>query len=720
MTASEGRFNRRDFLRIATISGVGLVVVGRVSGQPFFAPVGAAPIPGGTLDPAVVPKYATPLLVPPAMPAADTSGAVDYYEIPMRQFSQQILPAGLPSTTVWGYGPNPATAQGGPVIFNAPSLTIEATHGRPVRVRWINELMDVNGNYLPHLLTVDPTLHWANPPGGTTGRDMQPDFTSTPGPYSGPVPIVTHVHGAVGVGDESDGYAAAWYLPAAGNVPAGYATEGSWYEFFAGKAAAELGEVWGPGMATFQYPNPDRAGTKWYHDHVLGMTRLNVYAGPAGFFIIRGGPDDTVLDSRSGLDAVLPGPAPARGDPPGMSYYEIPIAVQDRSFNEDGSLFYPDTRAFFDGVAGPYRPDTDIPPMWNPEFFGNMMMVNGNTWPFHTVEQRRYRLRFLNGCNARFLILDFSSVPGVDVWQIGNEGGFLAAPVHVSATSGNRLLLSPSERADVIVDFTSVPPGSYVLGNVGPDEPFGGGVPGVDFPMADPGTTGQVLEFRIVPPAGADPSTPPMFLDLPPVAPVPPESVTRRLAILEEMSMAFPGAPAEALLGTVAGDPSVAPAVWSEQSWDEPITENPTVGTSEVWEFYNATADAHPIHIHEVAFEVVGRQAIDIDEASRTFQVTPGSQPSPPEAWETGLKDTVIAYPSQVTRVRALFGREGQFVWHCHIVEHEDNEMMRPYRIGPVQPGQPVEPVQPVQPAADAPLTAAPATPVRARPGFTG
>ncbi len=128
----------------------------------------------------------------------------------------------------------------------------------------------------------------------------------------------------------------------------------------------------------------------------------------------------------------------------------------------------------------PYIPDTDLSPIWNPEFFGNMIMVNGNTWPFQTVEQRRYRFRFLNGCQARFLILDFASIPGVEVWQIGNEGGFLAAPVNITAL-GNQLLMGLAERADVIVDFTNVPVGNYVLGNVGPDEPFGGGMPGVDF-----------------------------------------------------------------------------------------------------------------------------------------------------------------------------------------------------------------------------------------------
>jgi FtsP/CotA-like multicopper oxidase with cupredoxin domain len=686
-------FSRRTFLKYTGGTALTLFASSKLGGLRQAI----AQIPGGTLDPMSVPKYATPMLIPPVMPRAGmitlTGGKnADYYEISMKQFAQQILPSGLPATTVWGYGAVTSGSKRGLLVHHAPSLTIEARWNRPVRVKWINDLKDANGDFLPHLLPVDPTLHWANPPGGTAGRDMRPTFASTPAPYTGPVPIVTHVHGAVGVADDSDGYAEAWYLPAARNIPADYATVGTWFDFFRAKAATSYGVSWEPGHAVFQYPNKNRASTIWYHDHTLGMTRLNVYAGPAGFYLVRGGPagDDAVLDSGTALAAVLPSPAPKENDqfPPNKTYYEIPIAIQDRSFNVDGSLFYPDTRAFFDGNTGPYRPDTDLSPIWNPEFFGNMIMVNGNTWPFQTVEQRRYRFRFLNGCDSRFLILDFSLIPGVDVWQIGNEGGFLAAPVSITS-AGNRLLMAPAERADVIVDFASVPVGSHVLGNVGPDEPFGGGVPGIDFPVADPVTTGQIMQFRVVPAVAPDPTTPPQFLLLPSITPLPPATVTRRLALLEELSMFFEDTPVETELGIVSGDPNTGVGTWTKLEWRLPVTENPMVGATEVWELYNATADAHPIHIHEVVFEVVNRQVILIDEDAHQVQVAPGSTPTAPEPWETGFKDTVIAYPGQVTRVRAQFNTPGQFVWHCHIVEHEDNEMMRPYRIGPVQPGAP-------------------------------
>jgi FtsP/CotA-like multicopper oxidase with cupredoxin domain len=685
--------SRRDFLKLTGASTVGWYV----ASQTGWVQRAIAQVPGGTLDPSDITKYVTPLLIPPVMPKAGTSMGgkrIDHYEISMRQFQQQILPAGMPKTTVWGYGAVKSASKRGLLVHNAPSLTIETRWNRPVRIKWINELVDADGNFLPHLLPVDPTLHWANPPQGSDAaygsgpRDSRPTFTVTPGRYTGPVPIVTHVHGAVGVGDESDGYAEAWYLPAAHNIPAGYASEGTWYDFFAGKAAEQFGATWGPGFATFQYPNKQRESTIWYHDHALGMTRLNVYAGPAGFFMVRGGPDGekAIVDGRTGTTAVLPGPAPIEGDafPSNKTYFEIPIAIQDRSFNMDGSLFYPDTREFFDEFTGPYIPESNVSPIWNPEFFGNTIMVNGNTWPYQTVQKRRYRLRFLNGCQSRFLILDFCHIPGVEVWQIGNEGGFLAAPVNLTADNHNRLLMALAERADMIVDFTNVAVGNYVLHNVGPDEPFGGGEPPDDFDRADPDSTGQIMQFRVVSAAAADPSTPPQYLVLPPITHLPNESVTRTLALIEMMSNVHDG-PSEALLGNVEN------GVAEHKHWSDEVSENPSVGATEVWEYYNFTADAHPMHIHEVAFEVVDRQRIEFtqDEMDHIHDVEPVGSKRPPEEWESGFKDTVISYPAEVTRVRLRFTNPGQFVWHCHIVEHEDNEMMRPYRIGPEQPRQP-------------------------------
>ena len=679
-----------------------------------------AQVPGGTLDPLSIPQFVEPLVIPPVMPAKGVQfdksigKFVPYYEIEVVQFNQQVLPqrdinnAQLNPTTVWSYA-----AVGRPETRNYPAWTIENLKDLPSRVKWVNNLKDASGNYLPHLLPIDQTLHWANPSMDCIDHDhgmmmqqmrnmvMTDCRGQSQEPYRGPVPIVTHVHGAH-VQPNSDGYPEAWYLPAANNV-GGFATEGTRYDDIFG------GSGRGKGFAVFQYPNDQRSTTLWYHDHTLGMTRANVYAGPAGFFMIRDLKD---------LSLGLPGPAPLPGvDPNGNPLVrkfirEIPIVIQDRSFNADGSLFYPGNRAFFESLNVPGKPEqfpdagvldipfipdfaqgggrSDVSPIWNPEFFGNTMVVNGKTWPFLKVEQSRYRLRFLNGSDSRFLILlNDNHLP---FWQIGADGGFLPAPVQL-----DRLLIAPAERADVIVDFSNVPVGTeIVLLNLGPDEPFGGGEPGVGFDPADPATTGKVMKFVVGKKIIPDLSKPAANLRLPAVPRLGNATYTRTLSLNEDMSMtvctttdangnvveatcdqgeAF--GPTSARLGTLEGGMPIP------KSWMDDITENPALGATEIWEIYNFTADAHPIHIHLVQFEVVDRQDLVTDEEGVS---APPAQlvgdPRPPEAWETGTKDTVIVYPGTVTRVKARFDIPGLFVWHCHILSHEDNEMMRPYCVG--------------------------------------
>ncbi len=630
-------------------------------------PLGAlsAQVPGGTLDPTSVPKFRTPLAIPPAMPRKEVlpgpgNTKIDYYEIAVRQFEQQVLPPGLPATTLWGYG-----APQVPDSFAYPARTIEARYRRPVRIKWTNELVDANGNYLPHLLPIDQTLHWANPPGArdTQGTDQER--------YLGPVPMVPHLHGAATT-QESDGYPEAWTLPDAVNIPLGLFRTGTHYDL--NKASSPLGAQWSAGSMVFEYPNRQAATTLWYRDHSLGMTRANVYAGPAGFYLLRGGPADAV-------DGRLPGPAPSSEDRAGRAYRELPILIQDRSFNADGSLFYPGDRAFFEGLRKdqlqiPFKPDggSDVSPIWNAEFFGNTMVVNGKTWPFANVEQRRYRLRLLNGCDSRFLILQFSN--GLPFWQIGAEGGFLPQPVRLE-----RLLLEPAGRADVIVDFSDVAAGTSLrLLNIGPDEPYGGGVPDLDFLPSDPNTTGQVMQFRIARRRGSDPSSRPETLGLPVQARLGEHSVVRKVSLNEmESSTILVSTDAE---GNIVLDPAGAPfgptmgglgtlnpdGTGKVLTWSDAVTETPRQGVTEVWEIHNFTEDAHPVHVHQVQFQVMGRRGAD--------GVLRG-----PEPWETGFTDTVISLPGEITRIKARFDIPGLFVWHCHILEHEDNEMMRPFQV---------------------------------------
>jgi hypothetical protein len=483
---------------------------------------------------------------------------------------------------------------------------------------------------------------------------------------------VTHVHGAAGVGDESDGYAEAWFLPDAANIPGGYAAEGTWYDFFKSKAFAKFGVEWERGSATFQYPNLNRASTLWYHDHALGMTRLNVYAGPAGFYLLRGGPGDDVVDGRTGKSAVLPGPAPSLGDAPGRSYFEIPLAIQDRSFNSDGSLFYPDTRAFFGDADGPYLPESDVPPIWNPEFFGNTLMVNGRTWPFLDVEQRRYRLRLLNGCQARFVILDFSRIAGVRVTQIGNEGGFLPEPFNLTDKADNRLLLAPAEtrRCDrptspTCHEATTSSP-TWVR-----DEPFAGGAPGEDFPLSDPEGTGQVLQFRVSRRSSPDKTTAPEDLVLPIPQALSQPVRTRRLfwpkrcpvrstmrpprhcsaSSLETRKQARRGRPGAGWIRLPRIHRSATPR--SGKSTTRPRTRTRFTSTR-----------------RRSRCSIVRRRFVD--ETEGTVRLTTTMRRQSPSRANSGRKDTVIAYPDEVTRIQLQFNTAGQYVWHCHLVEHED------------------------------------------------
>ncbi len=550
---------RRAFWAAAAL---GVICAGSVPAA-FAQPCNPATAPpGGTLDPCAIPKYVQPLVIPPVM--KDTGMANDY-DIAVRQFQQQILPGGhwnavapacianpalcnLPATTVWSYGPAadplpdssgiPGGAPGlAPALnsqFNYPAFTVENTAFQTTMVNWINDLKDpVTGNYLPHLLPIDRSLHWANPEllpcsNGTTSTDCRPDPLLNGAllqqPYLGPVPIVTHVHGAH-VGPESDGYPEAWWLPAATNIPAGYATTGTLVNQYGVTTNT-------PGVGSFSYPNDQPSTTLWYHDHTLGMTRNNVYAGPAGFWLIR----ETGGGETGLVSGTLPGPAPVAGEDPNFvpadrsKVREIPIVIQDRSFNADGSLFYPDNRAFFEGTDSQQAQDSlcrrrqesvghrrDLEPGSFLQRHGGergvLALIGCGAGSLSLPVVERLQLAFPQPGNVR-------GQPGRDLgcggtvlpdrrrakpvaqrgqgrnglsdratgWRSHPPGAVPAAAPEVA------LLMGLAERADVLVDFSGLAPGTQVrMINTAPDAPFGG------FPdiPADPGTTGQVMEFVV-------------------------------------------------------------------------------------------------------------------------------------------------------------------------------------------------------------------------------
>jgi spore coat protein A, manganese oxidase len=616
-----------------------------------IGPIVTPQTPVAAIDPTVavvdllptdIPQFAIPLRLPPVVRASVEPNMV------VAPLQQQVLPTGFPSTSIFGMG-----VAGDQSSFGWPGPTLMSEQNKSNLITWTNGLVDGSGNYVPHIMPVDPTLHWANPGGGVSGRDSRPTATDTSA-YTGPVPTVIHLHGAHTTAD-SDGYPEAWYLPNAANIPGSFARVGTWYDKFRREAKKRTKRDWSAGSSTYEYRNDQPPAMLWYHDHALGLTRANVWAGMAGMWIIRGGKGSIETTAAMPKDA-----------------YELPLLVQDRSFRSDGSLAYPASRAEFDGYTGPVTgdgSDSDVAPIWNPEVFGNVMCVNGRTWPVHNAEARRYRLRLVNGCDSRTLILRFAN--DLPMWQIGNEGGFLPAPVQMG-----RLVMMPGQRADIVVDFSRVAGASVTMINEGPDEPFDGDLAAIT--PADPATTGQVMRFDIgvALTPGVDRSSDPSKLALPKIAPMAKVDRTRTVILAEYVSTkynadgsAFDPATPDAAAGPICVLLGVPDAAGNPLGllWDAPVTEQVKVGDTEEWIILNYTADAHPIHLHQTQFEILGR-GIDGLEL--------------PAPHEGGRTDVVIAKPGERTRIRARFDIVGRFVWHCHILEHEDNEMMRPIVVG--------------------------------------
>ncbi len=323
-----------------------------------------------------------------------------------------------------------------------PGFTIEAQRGTPTTVSYVNNLP--LQPQLQQYLTIDQTLHWADPL-----REVG-SFS----PYAGPPPIVTHLHGGE-VPSAFDGNPESWFTPGQAKTGAGFST------------------------SVYTYPNAQEATTLWFHDHALGITRINVYAGLAAFYLIR----DSYDTGRAGAGLGLP-----------SGKYEVELVIQDRQFDTNGQWFFPAGEAA--GLSGtPPNPETH--PFWIPEFFGDAIIVNGKTWPYQSVEPRRYRFRILNGCNARFLELKLarasSDLPGPTIWQIGTDGGLLDQPVALGIRGKRRdrgLLLAPAERADIIIDFAGFAHETLLVLNTA-NAPYPSGDP------PDPKTNGQVMQFRV-------------------------------------------------------------------------------------------------------------------------------------------------------------------------------------------------------------------------------
>jgi spore coat protein A len=491
-----------------------------------------------------------------AQPVSGQAGGAASYEIAMRE-TQQQLHRDLPDTTVWGYDDGNGTGY--------PGRTIETRVGEPISVTWINDLRDTSVGSPPHPLRTSHYLAVDTcPHGATENQDAR---------------VVVHLHGGH-LAAAFDGYPEATFTPGQ--------------------------------QVVYEYPNWQLPATLWYHDHALGITRLNVIMGLAGFYLVR---DD--YEQSLGLPS---------------GEFEVPIAIQDRTFNPDGSFWYP--------------------AVWQDLFFGDTILVNGKVWPYLNVKQGKYRFRLLNGSTSRTYTLTLSN--GASFEQIGAEGGLLPAPVTTS-----EITLGTGERVDVVVDFGAYAPGTEIILTNSAPTPFPGD-PGV-------GVIPDIMKFVVIAAAGH-------------TTPVP--ATLRPMEVLDEADSVIerefhlekgPGnacSPFEwEIVSIVGGNPVGA-------KWDD-ITEFPELGDTEVWKFVNRSGMTHPMHMHLVMFQVLDRQGFE--EIGGV--IVPIGSPVPPPPQEAGWKDTVQVGPDEIVRVIARFENyEGLYAYHCHILEHEDHEMMRQFQ----------------------------------------
>jgi FtsP/CotA-like multicopper oxidase with cupredoxin domain len=637
---------RRGFVKLSALAGAGASLP--IWAQRAWGEVLAE----GLSDPAVQPKFA--YLVPNALDPGfmyrpDKKGR---YKITVSDGSTRtglVNSRGrLLRTSIFGYkdgrGANKVTW---------PGRTFQVKRGPgETLVRWQNDLPNW------HLLPVDTSLHWAYSLHGYEQYSIEQDG----------VPIITHLHG--GHSDfQFDGNPEFFYSPGAtitgpqwDNVPGGFTTD-------------------------FRYENDVPAGNLWYHDHALGITRLNVYAGMAGFYFVRDDEDTGEHDNPLGLPAFP---------------YEIALAIQDRMFTSRGALFYPafpGDPAWADFITDEGLEDDEVPqPSALAEFFGDHMLVNGVIWPRAEVEPRNYRLRLLNGCDSRFMVVRFRVAQNPGATDLNGAGPPLPFQVIGSdqglagqAMQTDQLVFEPGGRYDVVIDFSQLEGSRIIMENFAWDAPFGGDFgdsPGEGDVFPDR-QTDRIMAFDVVVPlSDVEDRFDPANIDAYNGNSAPVDE-TREVALFEgtdEFGRLQP------LLGTKVGND------WKAIAWHSPTSEMPDLDSTENWDIYNFTGDAHPVHLHLVNFEVVERRSITFDsdegdpgqqvlQHNGTFGIAPvitnvqsGSivPLGPADGYaENAPKDMVTALPGQVTRVKVTFDKPGRYVWHCHILSHEDHEMMR-------------------------------------------
>ncbi len=673
----------------------------------------------------LIPKFVDPLPEAGAISVVNaTAAGTPAYNIHIREFQAQILPStgvplavpAIPANTpswVWGYLTDADIVAGGVRPSYLGPVVIAQRHV-PTYPTYTNELPLYPAGHVQALLPIDMTVDWANPTGIDCMVDPATGIYTNPVcgvlPYSGPLPDSVHIHGGE-VAPAYDGGPDSWFTQ--GNAVTGIG-------FFSN---------------TYQYENGQQEATIWFHPHGFGITRLNVFAGLAGVY--------PIVDPANPPLAAMPA----------FPQHDIPIIIQDRSFDTTGQIFY--------NQASNPQPNPTVHPFWIPEFIGDAIVVNGKTWPFLNVEPRQYRFRLLNGSNARFydLTLNLTKMGNKNKLNkstnmtmpfiaIATDDGYL-----VNAVSTPNVLIAPGERYEVIVDFSAFLVGDVVTMMNSARTPYPGG--------AKPTVNGTdtIMQFRIVANASGLPNT--AIANGTPIRPVPLEpiinaitapaippaapagSIVRQLTLNEILG---PGGPLELVVNNSKYNRNAPPD--PTVGCTTPLcreTELPAVGDTEVWEIINTTADAHPMHTHLTSFQLLDRTPFQASPWINQYQalllangVLPGGGPPSqysirnadgaiggnpainaflqlskrrlPLPQEMGWKDTVITYPGEVTRIvvrwapqdapatgagapaagtnlypfdpTALIGGVG-YVWHCHILDHEDNEMMRTYTVMP-------------------------------------